>query len=75
MKKALISPNELVQQGYRVAEVCAAAFEVAEPLFWIDCADDVAADQFWFDPVNQTIVGIPQPPIGAQPVTTGSQTL
>lgn len=39
-------------------------FSVAEPLFWFDCADDVVADQFYFDTVNQTInpiVNAPSP--------------
>ena len=53
--KALISPIELRQQGYRVADIAENAFEVAEPLFWVDCDDTVKADQFWFDPSNQTI--------------------
>ena len=41
--KALISPMEPRETGYRVAEVCTQSFEVAQPLFWVDCADDVVA--------------------------------
>ena len=61
MKKALISPNEPVQTGYRVAQVELEEniFSVADPLFWVDCADDVVADRFWYDPTNQQI--IPEP--------------
>jgi hypothetical protein len=59
--KALISPNEPRETGYRVAEVEPADFPVAQPLFWTDCADDVVADQFWYDPETQTIKPIPQP--------------
>lgn len=59
--KALISPNEPRQTGYRVAEVEPQQFDVAEPLFWVDCADDVVADQFWYDPSDQTIKPMPQP--------------
>jgi hypothetical protein len=59
--KALISKVEAVETGYRVAEVAAQAFEVHSNLFWVDCADDVVADQFWYDPVEQTIKPIPQP--------------
>ena len=55
MKEALISPNEPRETGYRVAQVEQQKFEVALPLFWVDCADDVVADQFWYDPVDQTI--------------------
>lgn len=61
--KALISPNEIREAGYRVAEVVSSsgAFEVAQPLFWVDCADNVAADQFWYDPETKTIIPMPEP--------------
>jgi hypothetical protein len=76
MKQALISPNEPRETGYRVAEVCDVVFEVASPLFWVACADDVVADEYWYDPTNQTIKPIPQPePAPDQPITTGAQTL
>jgi len=53
--KALISPNEPRQTGYRVAEISESGFEVAEPLFWVDCADTDKADQCWYDSSDQTI--------------------
>lgn len=54
----------------RVAEVSDSEFEVAPPLFWVDCADDVIADQFYYDTVAQTIKPIVNEP---QPLTTGLQ--
>lgn len=60
--KALISPQEPRETGYRVAQVEQQEFEVAPPLFWVDCANDVVADQFWYDPSDQTIKPIPVPP-------------
>lgn len=68
--KALISTSEPRETGYRVAQVeqDANIFPVASTLFWVDCADDVLADQFWFDPQDQTIKPVPvpeQPPQGA----------
>jgi hypothetical protein len=75
MKNALICPNQPVETGYRVAEVADATFEVAPPLFWVECADDVVADQFWYDPSDDTIKLIPEPPEPEQPVTQGTQTL
>ena len=92
MKNALISPNEQVSYisawdgkkpvytvlGQRVAEVADAQFEVAPPLFWLECADDVTAMGFYYDATNQAIVQIPESPPQptlVQPVTTGSQTL
>jgi hypothetical protein len=95
MKYALISPNEQVSYisawdgqtpvytvlGQRVAEVADAQFEVAPPLFWLECADDVTAIGFYYSQISLAIVQIPESPqpqmdaASNQPVTTGSQTL
>jgi len=56
----LISPNEIRNTGYRVAQVEKEEFEVAEPLFWVDCDNTVKADLFWYDPADQTIKPNPQ---------------
>ena len=59
--KALISPQEIVYKydgtllGQRVAHVSENSFDIAPPLFWVDCADDVVADHFYYDPETQTI--------------------
>lgn len=55
--KALISLIETRQTGYRVAQVVddGIIFPVSDELFWFDCAADVVADQFWYDPFDQTI--------------------
>jgi hypothetical protein len=60
-KQALISPNEPRESGYRVAQVepDGQTFEVGAPLFWTPCADDVVADQFWYDPSDQLIKAFP----------------
>lgn len=39
-------------------------FPVADPLFWTDCADDVVADQWYYDTVELTInkiINAPKP--------------
>lgn len=61
--KALISPNETCQTGYRVAEVepDKDVFEVAPPLFWVECDNDVVADRFWYDSEDNTIKPVPVP--------------
>jgi hypothetical protein len=66
--KALISPNELVYLpdgviGQRVAEVKPddQIFPVAEPLFWMDCADNVVADKFYYN--GSEILPIPEPDV------------
>jgi len=76
--KALISPNEPRETGYRIAEVKSQSFEVAQPLFWVDCSDDVVADRFWYDPADQTIKPMPEPEPEAdlnQPISEGTQEL
>jgi hypothetical protein len=60
----------------RVAETCETEFEIAPPLFWVDCADDVVADEFYFDTVTSEIlpiVNVPEP-IPTQPESSGLET-
>lgn len=75
--KALISSIEPVETGYRVAQVeqDENIFALAEGLFWVDCAEDVVQDMFWFDPVDNTIKPIPIPEPEPQPIIVGAQTL
>lgn len=73
--KALISPIEPRETGYRIAQVAEQAFLIAEPLFWVDCADDVVADQFWYDPAEQAIKEVPVTVKTNQPISTGAQDL
>lgn len=54
MKNALISPNEKIyfddaQIGERIAQVepNGQTFEVALPLYWMPCEDDVKADAYY----------------------------
>jgi len=42
--KALISPLE----NNRIAQVSEQSFEVAPPLYWVDCPMDCVADQWAF---------------------------
>ena len=70
---ALISPTEKVRTkagdilGDRVAEVTSNAFSVAPLLFWVPCADDVVADQFYW--AAGQILPIPQSPPQLAPVS------
>jgi hypothetical protein len=66
MKKALISPNESVIHydgstvlGHRIAEVHDTGFDVAVPLHWIDCADDLVITTHYYDAADSTIKSIP----------------
>lgn len=46
----------------RVAEVADVDFPVAPPLFWMDCADDVVADVWYYDTAAEEILLVPPPP-------------
>lgn len=64
-----------VPNGQRVAEVSAAPFPVAQPLYWLDCPDDIVADINYYDTVSQTFPLMLEP--APYPVTDvlGTQTL
>lgn len=68
MNNALISPTELVYSyddillGERIAEVAQTPFEVALPLYWIECADDVNAQDWYFQTETQSCQLKPIPP-------------
>ena len=68
----------VIPNAERIAEVAESTFEIAPPLFWVECADDVIADQFYYDSATSLIQKIPDPapePVLAQPDSTGTQTL
>lgn len=51
-----------IENSARVAQVEDLDFPVAPPLFWVDCADDVVADLWYFDTTTAQIVLTPEPP-------------
>jgi len=78
MKYALICPNELVRvrsldtppvftTGYRIAQVEIETFPVGEPTYWMECADDVVANLWYFNTETQQPTQIP--------VSTGLQSV
>lgn len=64
-----------IENSARVAEVVpqGSQFEVAAPLFWTSCADDVVADQWYYDTATQQFIVVPPP--APYPGTTGTQTV
>lgn len=54
----------------RVAEVCDAEFEVATPLFWVDCSDNIVANQFYFNIATNQILPIVNVPMPVVPQPT-----
>jgi hypothetical protein len=61
MKKALISPLEIVSTGFRIAQVENTTFEVAEPLYWVDCPDDCNATTWYYNESELACEPIPIP--------------
>ena len=67
--KALISSTELIYKydgsylGHRVAQVEPdnAIFEVAVGLSWVDCANNIVADRWYFDSNDNQIKPVPVP--------------
>lgn len=60
--QALISPEE----NNRIAEVAVQSFEVAPPLYWVECADNVTTEWTYID--NTFLVPvIPEPVVILQP--------
>lgn len=62
---------ETYENSVRVAEVAEMDFPVSLPLFWVDCNDDVIADEYYFDNAQKKFfkienVEMPKP---IQPVT------
>jgi hypothetical protein len=66
MNNALISLQELVYSydgtliGVRIAETSQNPFLVAEPLYWFQCADEVNANQWYFQTETGSCQLIPQ---------------
>jgi hypothetical protein len=68
MNNALISPNELVYAedgtliGERIAEVSQTPFPVALPLYWVECANEVNAENWYFQTETNSCQLKPLPP-------------
>lgn len=76
------APAQPIYETYlnsaRVAEVESASFPVASPLFWTQCADDVVADQWYYNTATVAFIPVvnapPPPPENPQQTTQGAQT-
>lgn len=77
MKEALISPNEIITWegnniGVRVAQVVleGQTFPVGDPLYWMNCNDDVVADIYYLSNDGTIELNpnyIPSPSIDVKP--------
>lgn len=55
---ALISPVEPVKSGYRVAQIEETPFDVASPLFWVECSEQIIPGYFWYSADDQTFYSL-----------------
>jgi hypothetical protein len=69
--KALVCPNTTFEIGgltmFRVAEVNENGFDVAEPLFWVECPENCIADEWYYDPAEGTCLPKPEPEPAEEP--------
>lgn len=49
----------VIENVGRVAQVEANEFEVASPLFWVDCDASAVTDEWYYDPSDLTVKIIP----------------
>jgi len=74
MKKALVSKIEFCGRNnsdYRIVQVVDAnnTFDVNTNLEWKDCADNIEADKWSYDPATSTFKVLPN---GVSPLTAGN---
>jgi hypothetical protein len=50
-----------IENSCRVAQVSDQTFEVALPLFWTSCNNDVIADKFYYNTIDNEIYPVPEP--------------
>ena len=55
---ALISPQEPIETGYRIAQIIDISHPVAEPLFWTLCSDTITSDKYFYNPTTQLRLNI-----------------
>lgn len=82
--KALISPNEKVnvhtidgiqEFSSRIAQISEQAFDIASPLFWVDCDDSVGTETHYYDAQSSSFIALPSWKEEESTVTTGAQNL
>lgn len=65
----------VIADAARVAEICDVDFPIAPPLFWIDCADNVVADEWYYNKITQQLIPVPPPAPRPDATVEGAQNL
>ena len=50
----------IIPNSARICDVAENEFEVASPLYWIDCSDETIVDEYYCDTINNTAIPIPE---------------
>jgi hypothetical protein len=64
-----------IPDSQRIAEVADQRFNVAPPLYWMECADDVTAEEWYLDTATGLITKEPDPAPQPPRPNSGTQTL
>lgn len=59
--KKYVPVYSVIADSARVAQVESTSFPVCEPFFWTQCADNVVADQWYYNTANSVITKVPDP--------------
>ncbi len=62
-----------IPNAERIAEVAANQFEVAPPLFWLQCDDQITAELWYYDAIDEQFKQIPPPVPRPTPSETPEQ--
>lgn len=67
MKHALISPDGPIHNfdgssGLRIWDVVNREFPVAAPFYWVEVADNVTGEDYYWDGSEPKLIPIPPPP-------------
>jgi hypothetical protein len=55
--------NSTLSNSARVCDKKDSQYDVASPLFWVDCADDLDVTNSYYDTSDSTIKAIPNAPV------------
>jgi hypothetical protein len=72
--ETVVNPNTQEALGVRVCDIVETPFEVAQPLFWLDCPNGILGNTHCYNVDSETFVEIPVY-VPIQPVSTGTQEL
>ena len=73
----ILDPNTQEVLGWRIAQIVEQPFEVYKTLFFVECSNEINANDWYYDNNDQQFKQIPQyvPPENQQIISAGTQEL